>query len=127
MKYLGVDWGLKRVGLASSEGELAAPLYELQINSLKDGIYRVNDIIKQQNFELVIIGKPEGQMGKMVEEAALALQKLITIPLVLSDETLSTQTAKKSMMGMGFKKKARREDNAVAAAIILQRYLDEKI
>lgn len=126
MKYLGIDWGLKRVGLAQSEGELASPLYEIQIKSLKDGISKLRNIIQQENFELVVVGKPEGQMGKMVEGMANVLKKSVAVPIILADETLSTQTAKRTLIGMGVGKKARRKDNAVSAGIILQRYLDEK-
>ena len=125
MKYLGIDWGLKKIGLAVSEGKLASPLLNLEINGLKDGVEKITNLVKKENIELVILGKPEGSMGKIVDKTYQAfLKKKINIKL--ADETLSTKDAQKLMIEMGFGQKARGEDNAIAAAIILQRYLDEK-
>lgn len=126
MKYLGVDWGLKRVGLAISEGEVASPLEVLTIKGLEDGINQLGSVIDKEGIDLVVVGKPEGEMGKLVDRLAGNLRKR-GINFQLSDETLSTQEAKKVMLESGVGKKKRREDNALSAAIILQRYLDEKI
>lgn len=125
MKYLGIDWGLKRVGLAISEGELASPLGTLVVAGLRDGVGRVVDVVRREDIEVVIIGKPEGEMGDLVEGV---LKHLLAagINALTADETFSTQSAKRELLKMGKGKKARRDDNAVAAAIILQRYLDEK-
>ncbi|MDO8569968.1 MAG: Holliday junction resolvase RuvX [Candidatus Daviesbacteria bacterium] len=125
MKYLGIDWGLKRIGLAVSEGKLATPFLNLEISGLKDGVEKVVNLIKKENVELIILGKPEGKMGKIVDKTYQAfLKKKINIKL--ADETLSTHDAKKIMLEMGFGKNTRKNDNACAAALILQRYLDEK-
>lgn len=125
MKYLGIDWGLKRVGLAISEGELAAPLPAVHIKNLEDGAKKIADAVTKEEVDLVVIGKPEGEMGKKVEKAVSELKKQ-GIRVAVADETLSTQEAKKTMLEMGSGRQARREDNSVAAAIILQRYLDER-
>lgn len=124
MKYLGVDWGLKKIGLACSEGKLASPLTFITVNSLSDATQKIKELVKKDDVDLVVMGKPEGKMGKIVDKAAKALQKL-GIKVELTDETLSTQEAQKRMIKMGFGQKARKEDNPVAAAIILQRYLDD--
>lgn len=125
MKYLGIDWGLKRVGLAISEGNIASPLTSLFITSLDDGVDKVIGVIKKEQIEEAVIGKPEGEMGKAVYRAVQAFLKK-GVNLIEVDETLSTHDAKSFMLQSGFSKKARKEDNAVAAAIILQNYLDEK-
>lgn len=125
MKYLGLDWGLKKIGLAISEGELADPAGGIEIKSLKEGIEKIVKKVRDEGADLVVIGKPEGGFGKKVEDAAKLLRKE-GIRVELADETLSTQEAKREMIRMGTGKLARREDHAVAAAIILQRYLDEE-
>lgn len=125
MKYLGVDWGYKKIGLAFSEGSLSSPLSSFSINSLENGVALVVDQLKKYEADIVIIGRPEGKMGEAVEKVAKILL-LKKINVILSDETLSTKEAIKMMIGMGKRKKAREEDNAVAAAIILQRFLDEQ-
>lgn len=127
MKYLGLDWGLKKIGLAVSEGELASPwgIINVQKNSLDKAVAKVKAVVEREEVEYIILGKPEGEMGKIIEKAAEALKKQ-DLDVSLVDETLSTQDAKRLMLEMGMRKRARKEDNAVAAALILQRYLDER-
>lgn len=125
MKYLGIDWGLKRIGLAVSEGKLATPFLNLEISGLKDGVEKIANLVKKEDVELIILGKPEGAMGKIVDKTYQAFLKE-KMNIELTDETLSTHDAKKIMLEMGFGKSARKNDNAFAAALILQRYLDEK-
>jgi len=123
MKYLGVDWGLKKIGLAVSEGDIASPLGVLEIKSLKDGVEKIIKVCKKEEIHLAVLGKPGGNIGKKVEKAVKILKKS-GLKIETADETLSTQKAKTAMIGLGFSQKARREDNAMAAAIILQDYLD---
>ncbi|MDO8639212.1 MAG: Holliday junction resolvase RuvX [Candidatus Daviesbacteria bacterium] len=125
MRYLGIDWGLKKIGLAISEGEIASPLKTIIVTSFEDAIAKVIGVIENEIADLIILGNPEGKMGEMVKKVANRL-KSEGFEIILSDETLSTHDAKKIMIEMGFGKKDRGEDNAIAAAIILQRYLDEK-
>lgn len=125
MKYLGIDWGLKRIGLALSEGELASPLMSVNIAGLKDGVEKIRNLVEKEGIGVIVIGQPEGEMGVLVEKAIKELSK-INVEVAVGDETLSTQIAKKEMINLRKGKKARRDDNAMAAAIILQRYLDEK-
>lgn len=125
MKYLGVDWGLKKVGLALSEGIIATPYQTIEIAGLDNGVDQLLDIASGEDVDELIIGKPEGEMGQAVEKLAKELQKL-GINFKLVDETLSTKEASQVMVSSGVGKNKRRSDNQVAAAIILQRWLDEK-
>jgi len=125
MKYLGVDWGLKKIGLAFSEGELASPFKSITVSGLEDAVAKVSSQMEASGADLMVIGKPEGQMGKNVEKAARFFEQS-GLSFVLVDETLSTQSAQSLMREMGVGQKNRRDENAVAAAIILQRFLDEK-
>lgn len=124
MKYLGVDWGLKRVGLALSLGSLASCHSTIKIKSLADGVEKITNIYQKEKIDLLVMGKPEGEMGKKVDKAAKYLQKA-GLKVVLADETLSTKHAQAKMIEMGFSKEKRKDDNSVAAALILQEYLDE--
>lgn len=125
MKYLGLDWGLKRIGLAISEGEFASPFKIVEIKNLKDGVRKIAELVKKENMDAVIIGQPEGGMGRVVQKVIKQLSNL-GMKVVAADETLSTQEAKRVMIEIGISKKDRKEDNALSAAIILQRWLDEK-
>lgn len=125
MKYLGLDWGLKRIGLAISEGEFTSPFKIVEIKNLKDGVRKIAELVKKENIDAVIIGQPEGGMGRVVQKVIKQLSNL-GMKVVAADETLSTQEAKRVMIEIGISKKDRKEDDALSAAIILQRWLDEK-
>ncbi len=126
MRYLGVDWGLKRIGLAISEGELASPLKTLQVSSLDDALNQIQKVIKSDNIDEVVVGQPEGESGKLVKKAVKAmLVRGLLVEVV--DETLSTQNAKHLMIEQNIGQKERRDDNSYSAALILQNYLDEKV
>lgn len=125
MRYLGIDWGLKKIGLAISEGEIASPLKTISVSSFEDAILRITGIIEDEIADVIVLGHPEGKMGEIVEKVAKRL-KSEGFKIILSDETLSTQEAQQTMIEMGLGKKDRQNDNSVAAAIILQRYLNEK-
>ncbi|MFA5932743.1 MAG: Holliday junction resolvase RuvX [Microgenomates group bacterium] len=125
MRYLGVDWGIKKIGVAISEGDLATPLKTLHVNGLEDAISQIVGCCEDEIADLIVLGKPEGEMGEIVKKVSKLL-KGEGFEVVLADETLSTQEAQSLMIEMGLGKKDRKDDNATSAAIILQRYLDEK-
>ncbi len=125
MKYLGVDWGLKRIGLALSDGELATPFISVNISGLQDGVKKIKDLVEKEDIKVLVIGLPEGKSGEMVKKTIRELRK-IGLEVIVGDETLSTQIAINEMVELKYGKKKRKDDNAMAAAIILQRYLDEK-
>ncbi len=125
MKYLGIDYGLKRVGLALSEGELASAWKIIEINGLSDAVTKISTVIKQENIDQVVIGLPEGAMGKAVNNFVSMMQKQ-GFNIETTDETLSTRQATHLMIKLGKSKKARRSNDAIAACEILQNYLDGK-
>jgi len=118
MKYLGVDFGLRRIGLAVSEGELASPW---QVVDAK----KFSEIIKKNKFEKIVVGLPEGKMGKKVVGFVNALKKQ-GFEVETADETLSSRRALEQMISENIPRKKRRSNDAAAAAIILQNYLDSK-
>lgn len=124
MRYLGVDFGLKRIGLALSEGELAAPLKVISVLSLTDAIGKIAREVREVGVDKLIVGLPEGQTGKAARKLVNGLKK-VGIDVESTDETLSTKTAQKLMIEMGISKKKRSINDAVSAAIILQEYLDK--
>ncbi len=123
MKYLGVDFGQRRIGLAISEGELVSPWKILEVKGLKDSVEKVSKIITNENFKKIVIGLPEGKMGKNVVGFVNALKKK-EFEVETADETLSSRKALEIMIEQGTKQKKRRSNDAIAAAIILQNYLD---
>lgn len=124
MMYLGIDFGLKRMGLATSEGNIASSWQILEVNNFKDGVEKVSKIIKDEGFEKIIIGLPEGKMGQNVIGFTNSLKKQGYL-VETSDETLSSKNALQKMIEEDVPQKKRRFSDATAAAIILQNYLDK--
>jgi putative Holliday junction resolvase len=126
MKYLGVDWGEKRIGLASSEEGLALALPYKTVENFKELL----EVIKTEEINIVVLGNPRSLSGedttnKLYKDFLERLKAaLIILPhkprLVLADERLSSRVADV--------RRGRRADKGsrdqLAAAIILQDYLE---
>lgn len=128
MRYLGVDYGLKKMGLAISEGQIASPLKVVEISSLADAIAKISQVIKTEEVERVIVGIPESGQAKNIakkftHELTQKLDKEL-VSVIEADETLSSASAKNLMIDLGVGEKARQKEDAYSAVIILQNFLD---
>ena len=134
MRALGVDPGEKHLGLAVSDdtGLVARPLATLRHVSRAEDAARIAAEAQAQGAGLIAIGyalDSDGQPGpqaRHAEKLAEALRALTAVPVVLHDESFSSQEAAEGMRAAGKKRRARREQiHAAAAAALLQSYLDE--
>ena len=137
-RSLGLDVGDRRIGVALSDpqGVLATPLTIINRRDEGADVEAITDIISQHQVEQVIVGLPrsmDGSIGKQAEKVEAFIQKLCSYtetPVEFRDERLTTVSAKRLMHTANARKgrKARRKvrDDAVAAALILQGYLDER-
>jgi putative Holliday junction resolvase len=133
VRVLAVDPGQKHLGLAISDptGTLARPLATLRHVSRTADAQRIADTAAAEAAELVLIGYPldsEGLPGlaaRQAENLAEALRQATALPVLLFDESFSSQAAEEALRQVGKKRRDRREQvHAVAAASILQSYLD---
>lgn len=128
MRYLGVDYGLKKAGLAISEGQIASPLKVLEISGLNDAVSKILQVINKEEIERVVIGVPDsGQSEKIVKNFILKLRadlKERPVSVIEADETLSSSSAKELMINLGIGEKQRQKEDAYSAVIILQNFLD---
>jgi len=136
MRYLGIDYGSKRVGLALSDesGMLAFPYKVLKNNtSLVDTIHNVcgteevSAIVLGESHDLS--GKPNKIMGS-IEEFKRNMEAQLDIPVYFQKEFMTTVEArgregKESNDARKVKKDKPSVVDASAAALILQRYLDK--
>lgn len=123
MKYLGIDFGLRRVGLAVSYGNLASPWKVIEGSGFLDLVGKIQKEAK--DFDKVVVGIPEGKMGKIVKRAVKFL-KQNGLDVMEADETLSSQTATSKMVELNIPRKKRRVSDAYSAALILQSWLDSR-
>lgn len=135
MRSLGLDLGKKNLGIAvsDSDGEIAVPHSVLVLSgNQKADLELVKDIVLEQGADVVVVGFPlnlKGQVGKAAESAqkfVASLQEKITADVVLHDERFSTTEANKLLQKAGVSsKKSRSKVDMLAAAIILQSWLDK--
>lgn len=123
MRYLGIDYGKAKVGLAISEGLIATPLRVVSVSSLEDAFQKIKAVVKKEGIDKVVIGMPEsGESRKITKVFIERLCKEVEV--IESEETLSSQRALDLMVEMGKGKKAREMEDAYSATLILQEYLD---
>lgn len=133
MRYLAIDYGTKRTGLAVCDaGEtIASPLAVVQ--GRKELIERVKRVVASEDIGAIVVGLPlnmdgtEGPQAKLVLAFAKELGRQIPIPIHLQDERLSSFEAEHKLNDIGLTRGKKRERlDALAAADILQSFLDEK-
>lgn len=125
MNLLGIDFGLKRIGLAwgDSETGLVEPLGV--INRSPKLLPRLVKICQTHKIEKIVVGLPDGKLKPIIKDFALELKEMTNLPVALQDESLTSQKALAMMIETGKSKKARQtEKDAFAAAVILQEYLN---
>jgi putative Holliday junction resolvase len=123
IKYLGIDWGEKRIGLAlgDSETKIATP-YKV-VSSIDEVIKAVKD----EDINVVVVGKPfqisdfRFQISDEFNGFLNLLKNKVNIPVKTVDERLSSKAAD----ALGGDKKTKAARDAVAAMLILQTYLDK--
>lgn len=136
MKYLGLDLGSRTLGIATSDGTgLIASTYKtIRHNEEYDRLLtEVKDIIEELKIDEVVLGFPKnmnntiGPKGELSLEFKEKLEKLVTIPVHLQDERLTTKSATDMLiMGNVSRKDRKKVVDSVAATIILQTFLDRK-
>jgi putative Holliday junction resolvase len=118
-KILGIDYGRKKTGLAIAEGPLAEPLFVIRYSDIKTLEAKIKELVEKYKIEKIVIGVSEGKMGKESREFADRLGA------ETFDETLTTKEAQNLSIEAGINQKKRQEmEDAYAAAIMLQNYLD---
>lgn len=122
MNYLSIDYGLSKIGLAFSEGYLARPL---EVISTKNWQRKISAIIENNQIDKIILGVSEGKSKNQALEFKNKLSQITNVEIILFDETLSSHEAIVKMIQSGKSQKYRRQmEDAAAAAVILQSYLD---
>lgn len=133
MRYLAIDYGGKRVGLAvCDQGEvIVSPLSVVAANS--ELIDVIAGALEEQGAEAIVLGLPlnmdgtEGGGVKKVRVFGAELAEKVDIPIFFHDERLSSFDAESKLAGIGLtRKKKKNRLDAVAAASILQSFLDSK-
>ena len=134
-RYLGIDYGEKRIGLALSDPTLIiAQAYKtIHFVSLKDLLQQIGNLVEELDIKKIILGLPlsmkgsDSQKTKEVRVFGEKLSKTLAIPVKYFDERLSTVRAHQILQELGKKpSKSRQKVDQLAAQQILQTYLDKE-
>ncbi len=133
MRYLAIDYGAKRTGLAVCDAaETIASPYRV-LHGQKDLIQQIGRVVASENIEAIVLGLPlnmddsEGPQAKKVRAFARELQSHVRIPIYFQDERLSSFGAEEKLEEIGLSRGKKRERlDALAAAEILQAFLEHK-
>ena len=137
MRYLAVDHGTKRIGLAICDPDeiIVSPLCQLDAHPDRPAhlLARIAQIIDENQVQAVVVGLPlnmddsEGPQAASAREFARRLAAAVAVPLHLFDERLSTAAADEILLQTDLtKKKRRRRRDMLAACNILQDFLHHK-
>lgn len=130
-RILGLDVGSRRVGVAISDelGVVASPVEAVERG--RNEVERFRDIARRYGASRIVAGLPTGMSGREGPQAAEvrtyadALAAQLDLPLDYWDERLTTTVAERALIASGVRRERRKQQiDAVAAAVMLQGYLD---
>jgi putative Holliday junction resolvase len=134
-KYLGVDYGDKRTGLAECDvsGMLASGITTIKEGGMRNTAERVAREAASRSCKKIVIGLPrnmdgsEGERAEVIRIFASILAELTDIEIDFFDERMSTMVAYRYLGETGtYGKKRKDAIDTLSAEIILQGYLDKE-
>jgi putative Holliday junction resolvase len=133
MRILALDHGTKRIGVAVSDELklIAQPLEYISAEPFAGFLARLKELLRDQEVELILVGLPRNMNGSYgpaalkVQEFVAALKTAVTAPIKTWDERLTSAQANRFLIEGNVRREKRKEKvDKMAAAILLQSYLD---
>lgn len=136
MRIMGLDYGTKTVGVAVSDSLLVTAqsletITRKSENKLRQTMARIEELIEEYQIDKIVLGLPknmngtQGERAERTKEFQSMLFRRTGLPVELWDERLTTVAAEQVLMESGVRRECRKDYvDAVAAALILQGYLD---
>ncbi|SEC73858.1 Holliday junction resolvase RuvX [Paenibacillus sp. GP183] len=133
MRWMGLDYGDKTIGVAISDelGLTAQGLETIKRHGPDKDAARIEEILNQYEVTEIVVGLPKnmnntiGPRGDLCIAFSQDLQRRLKVPVHLWDERLTTVSATRILLEADVSRKKRKEViDKMAAAIILQGYMD---
>lgn len=133
MRILAIDPGTKRVGIAVSDElkTIAQPLEYILAEPFAAFLNRLSQLLREKEVELILVGMPRNMDGSYgpaalkTQEFVTALKSAVTVPIRTWDERLTSVMANRFLIQGNVRREKRKEKvDKMAAAILLQDYLD---
>jgi putative Holliday junction resolvase len=128
MRYLGIDFGLKKIGLSLGDDQTKMALPIETIKNSEQVFYSLSDLIEQENIGAVVVGVPvqsdtsfNSAQFDITNEFINNLEKAINLPVYRVDERYTTSESKRLIKEFG----AQASEDSLSAMLILQAYFDE--
>lgn len=129
MRFLGIDYGTKRVGLAVGDNDtgFAFPLMTVNGDPESDAVDAIVTLVAEENIQHIVIGMPyrmsgesdvKGETLMRIEAFIVALGERMHIPISTEDERMTTAYVERMRKDSGMKKEHFDKDSAAAAAIL---------
>jgi len=134
MRYLGLDYGAKTLGVSISDetGTIASTLKTIRYSDDSELLLELDKIIKEFNIKEIVLGLPLNMNGTTSVRGAetysfkTKIEKNLKVKVHLQDERLSTVEAEKILIGSHIRRNNRKKViDSMAAVIILQTFLDK--
>ena len=135
MRVLGIDYGVRRHGLAISDpmGYSAQPAGVIERKGKDPGLDEIARVVTEKEVERIVIGLPlhmDGRPGDHYDEVLqfiALLEERFGLPVETIDERLTTVQAERALTDAGLSRKKRKARvDQVAAQLILQSWLDRR-
>ncbi len=135
MRVLALDHGAKRIGVAISDElkTIAQPLEFIPAEPFEAFLARLTELVGQHEIELLLVGMPRNMNGSYgpaalkAQEFVARLKQALALPIRTWDERLTTVQANRLLIEGGVRRAKRKEKvDKMAAAILLQSYLDSQ-
>ena len=134
MRLMGIDYGVKRIGIAVSDamGYSAHPLTIIHRKSLAEDIEAIKLISDKNNVSKIVLGLPlnmDGSEGKLAQDVRSFAEKLtagLKLPVEFFDERLSSLQTERILVEEADMSREKRKGvrDKIAASLFLQAYLD---
>ncbi len=133
MRILALDHGTKRIGIALSDElkMIAQPLEFAPAEPFANFLARLKELLREKEVELILVGMPRnmdgtyGPAAMKVQEFVAALKGAVTVPIKTWDERLTSTMANRILIQGNVRRDKRKQAvDKMAAAILLQSYLD---
>ena len=133
MRILALDHGTKRIGVALSDElqMIAQPLEYIPAEPFAEFLARLRELLREKEVELILVGMPRNMDGSYgpaalkVQDFVAALRNAVTVPIKIWDERLTSAQANRILIQGNVRREKRKQKvDKMAAAILLQGYLD---
>lgn len=133
-RVLALDVGERRIGIAVSDpsGVVAQPAEVIERKGWEVDLGRIAALVQATGARRVIVGYPltlageQGRQAEYVDRFIARLRRVLDVEVVTMDERLTTVAAERALLEGDVSRRRRREvRDAVAAALLLQTYLDK--